>query len=280
MRRMLSNCEPATTCSHSAPGPLTLTHTGLSHSCNANTSAPTADPVANASAYRLGRAQNPMPARVMKKTGSGHLFETCSIPSIGVRPTLTAPMAYTTTSGSVRRPPHPISRRRTRMERALVDLRTHRGGDRRRPRVPPDRRVGQSALGPRRRQVSDGTDLGAVIVVKGDSFGTSGLSLEPLTPHALVSRSLPIALPFCFASFVGFEATAIYSEEAKDPKRTVPRATFLAVIVIGAICMRHRRICHCDASFRPQLGRARISPSGRGGPSALLNRLRAATTSR
>jgi hypothetical protein len=67
MRRMLSNCVPATTCSHSAPGPLALTHTGLSHSCNANTSAPTADPVANASAYRLGRTQNPMPARVMKK---------------------------------------------------------------------------------------------------------------------------------------------------------------------------------------------------------------------
>ena len=50
-----------------APGPLTLTHTGLSHSCNANTSAPTADPVANASANRLGRTHNPMPARVMKK---------------------------------------------------------------------------------------------------------------------------------------------------------------------------------------------------------------------
>jgi amino acid transporter len=77
--------------------------------------------------------------------------------------------------------------------------------------------------------------LGAVIVVKGGSFGTSGLSLEPLAPHALVSGSLPIALLFCFASFVGFEATAIYSEEAKDPKRTVPRATFLAVIVIGAV---------------------------------------------
>lgn len=50
-----------------------------------------------------------------------------------------------------------------------------------------------------------------------------------------VSRSLPIALLFCFASFVGFEATAIYSEEAKDPKRTVPSATFQAVIVIGAL---------------------------------------------
>lgn len=70
---------------------------------------------------------------------------------------------------------------------------------------------------------------------QGGRFGTSGLSLEPLTPHALVLRSLPIALLFCFASFVGLEATAIYSEEAKDPKRTVPRATFLAVIVIGVV---------------------------------------------
>ena len=36
MRRMLSNCVPTNTCSHSTPGPLTLTHTGLSHSCGEN----------------------------------------------------------------------------------------------------------------------------------------------------------------------------------------------------------------------------------------------------
>jgi len=77
MRRMLSNCVPATTCSHSARDPLTLTHTGSSHSCNANMSAPRADPVANASAYRLGRTQNPMPARVMKKTGRNHRLRCC-----------------------------------------------------------------------------------------------------------------------------------------------------------------------------------------------------------
>jgi len=77
--------------------------------------------------------------------------------------------------------------------------------------------------------------LGVVIVAKGGSFGTSSLSLEPFTPSALISGSLPIALLFCFASFVGFEATAIYSEEAKDPKRTVPRSTYLAVLVIGAV---------------------------------------------
>ena len=149
------------------------------------------------------------------------------------------------------------------MERAVVDLRTHRGGDRRRPRVPPDRRVGQSALGPRRRRISGATDSRRRDRRQGRQL--RHLRTEPRAAHstALVSGSLPIALVFCFASFVRFEAIAIYSEEAKD-KRTVPRAAFLAVIVIGAVYMRRRRICHCDASFRPQLGRARISPSWKG----------------
>ena len=44
-----------------------------------------------------------------------------------------------------------------------------------------------------------------------------------------------IALAFAFASYIGFEATAIYGEESKDPHRTVPRATYLAVIAITVI---------------------------------------------
>lgn len=44
-----------------------------------------------------------------------------------------------------------------------------------------------------------------------------------------------IAIAFAFASFIGFEATAIYGEESKDPKRTVPRATYLAIGVITAL---------------------------------------------
>ena len=40
---------------------------------------------------------------------------------------------------------------------------------------------------------------------------------------------------FAIGSFVGFEATAIYSEEAKNPKRTVPVATYVAIIVIGVL---------------------------------------------
>jgi amino acid transporter len=44
-----------------------------------------------------------------------------------------------------------------------------------------------------------------------------------------------IAFAFAFASFIGFEATAIYGEETKDPKRAVPRATYLAVGAITAV---------------------------------------------
>lgn len=47
--------------------------------------------------------------------------------------------------------------------------------------------------------------------------------------------SAGIALSFAFASFIGFEATAIFGEEARDPKRTVPRATYLAVAVIAGV---------------------------------------------
>lgn len=44
-----------------------------------------------------------------------------------------------------------------------------------------------------------------------------------------------IALSFAFASYIGFEATAIYGEESKDPKRTVPLATYVSVCVITAL---------------------------------------------
>jgi amino acid transporter len=47
--------------------------------------------------------------------------------------------------------------------------------------------------------------------------------------------SAGIALAFAFASFIGFEATAIYGEESRHPKRTVPRATYLAVGVITVL---------------------------------------------
>jgi amino acid transporter len=64
--------------------------------------------------------------------------------------------------------------------------------------------------------------------------GAHGITLEPFTPAAALSGSPAIAILFCFASFMGFEATTIYGEEARDPERTIPRATYLSVLLIGA----------------------------------------------
>ena len=37
-------------------------------------------------------------------------------------------------------------------------------------------------------------------------------------------------LAFCFAAFMGFESTALYRPEARRPERTIPRATYAAVM--------------------------------------------------
>lgn len=47
--------------------------------------------------------------------------------------------------------------------------------------------------------------------------------------------SAGIALAFAFASYIGFEATAIYGEETRDPKRSVPIATYVAVTLIAGL---------------------------------------------
>jgi amino acid transporter len=44
-----------------------------------------------------------------------------------------------------------------------------------------------------------------------------------------------IAIAFALASYIGFEATAIYGEESKDPKRAVPRATYWAIGIITVL---------------------------------------------
>ncbi|WP_308492146.1 APC family permease [Microbacterium terrisoli] len=63
--------------------------------------------------------------------------------------------------------------------------------------------------------------------------GAEGISLTSFAPATFFSGSPGIAVMFAIASFMGFEATAIYGEEARDSKRTVPVATYVAVILIG-----------------------------------------------
>lgn len=72
--------------------------------------------------------------------------------------------------------------------------------------------------------------LDAVILAKG---GAAGLNLAPFAPANIFSGTWSIGVLYCFAGFIGFEATTIYSEEARDPHVTVPKATFLSVLAIG-----------------------------------------------
>jgi len=72
--------------------------------------------------------------------------------------------------------------------------------------------------------------LDAVIVFQG---GDHGLSSGIVTPSAIFSGSLGIGLLFALISYVGFEATAIFRDEAKTPERTIPRATYIALVLIG-----------------------------------------------
>lgn len=72
--------------------------------------------------------------------------------------------------------------------------------------------------------------INAAVVVTG---GAEGLSLAPFEPANVLSGNVGVGLMFAIAGFIGFESTAVFRDEARDPARTIPRATYVAVIGIG-----------------------------------------------
>lgn len=63
--------------------------------------------------------------------------------------------------------------------------------------------------------------------------GPEGFSTAFLDPQQVMSGAPGLALLFAFLSFLGVEATAVYRNEAREPNRTIPRATYLAISLIG-----------------------------------------------
>ncbi|MBJ3815853.1 APC family permease [Shimwellia pseudoproteus] len=59
-----------------------------------------------------------------------------------------------------------------------------------------------------------------------------GLSYGSFAPAHIFTPGLGISTVFVIAAFIGIEATAIFSEEARDRKKTLPRATWTAVGLI------------------------------------------------
>ncbi|MEU1478797.1 APC family permease [Streptomyces sp. NPDC001668] len=64
--------------------------------------------------------------------------------------------------------------------------------------------------------------------------GPDGFSLDPVNPvNAFKGTSAGLGLFFAFWSWVGFESTAMYGEESRNPKKIIPKATMISVLGVG-----------------------------------------------
>lgn len=76
---------------------------------------------------------------------------------------------------------------------------------------------------------------GAVVIKEGlGAYPLSVFSFDTLI-NGGVEGGIGLGVCFAFLSFIGFEATAIFGEETRNPRKTIPRATFAAVILIGIV---------------------------------------------
>ncbi|MEV6407707.1 APC family permease [Streptomyces bobili] len=64
--------------------------------------------------------------------------------------------------------------------------------------------------------------------------GPDGFTFGPVNPvNAFQGTSAGLGLFFAFWSWVGFESTAMYGEESRDPKKIIPKATMISVLGVG-----------------------------------------------
>lgn len=79
-------------------------------------------------------------------------------------------------------------------------------------------------------------EIGIVLVLDAAIFaqgGAEGLTGQSFLPENVLEPTLGVAVLFALTGFIGFEATAVFRDEAKNPDRTIPRATYVAVLIIG-----------------------------------------------
>ncbi|WP_051966066.1 APC family permease [Kitasatospora mediocidica] len=75
--------------------------------------------------------------------------------------------------------------------------------------------------------------LAALDLAEIGRHGVHALPAASFTPHIAAGSGTGVSLMFAFVSFIGFESAALYGKEAKDPQRSVPRATYIAVLLIA-----------------------------------------------
>jgi amino acid transporter len=80
--------------------------------------------------------------------------------------------------------------------------------------------------------VALGLEVAVLVVLDVVLFGNpagGAVSLTPLSPSNLFTAGVGAVFAFSIAVFLGFEGAATYGEESRDPRRTVGRATYIAI---------------------------------------------------
>lgn len=80
--------------------------------------------------------------------------------------------------------------------------------------------------------------LECVLVVLFDVAGllnpaSGSVTFDAFDPSVGLGTAVGAGLTFVFLTFFGFEQAAIYGEEAKDPRRTIPRATRISLAILA-----------------------------------------------
>lgn len=65
------------------------------------------------------------------------------------------------------------------------------------------------------------------------SGGAEGHSITPFLPSEFAKGDVGVTLLFATMVFMGFEATALFRDEVRSPNKTIPHATYGAVLFVG-----------------------------------------------
>lgn len=75
--------------------------------------------------------------------------------------------------------------------------------------------------------------IAALVIALVAQNGFSIFSFEGFTAENILGPGLGVGLLFAMLCFTSFEATVVFSEEARDPRHTIPRALYLVIAFVG-----------------------------------------------
>ncbi len=92
--------------------------------------------------------------------------------------------------------------------------------------------------------------------------GFHGFSLDVFRPSNVFSSGFGVTLMLALGSFVGFEATSLYGEESREPRRSVPRATYISLALITGFYLLTSWAAITASGVDNAQGAAQADPSG------------------